>query len=242
MHCFYIEPPVDGVAQLPKDEAKHAARVLRLRPGDPVCAMDGHGGRWEAEIADLNGDGASVRLLNALSDNEAPVRVTVYQGVPKAEKLELIAQKLTELGASALVPVKMDRCVVKLDEKDGRKRRERLERIACEAAKQCRRGRALEISEPLTWKQALQRMAYHDLVLVPWEDALGRRMKDAFEQHSDAKDIGVVIGSEGGMSAEEVDALTGVGALSLTLGPRILRTETASVVSAAMVMQLWGDL
>jgi 16S rRNA (uracil1498-N3)-methyltransferase len=85
-------------------------------------------------------------------------------------------------------------------------------------------------------------MAYHDLVLVPLEDALGRRMKEAFEQHSDAKDIGVVIGSEGGMSAEEVDALTGVGALSLTLGPRILRTETASVVSAAMVMQLWGDL
>lgn len=242
MHCFYIEPPVDGVARLPKEEAKHAAKVLRLRPGDPVCAMDGRGGRWEAEMADVNGDGATVRLLNALPDSEAPVRVTVYQGVPKAEKLEFIAQKLTELGASALVPVKMDRCVVKLDEKDGRKRRERLERIACEAAKQCRRGRAPEISEPLTWKQALQRMAYHDLVLVPWEDAAGRRMKDAFARHPDAKDIGVVIGSEGGMSAEEVDALAEVGALTLTLGPRILRTETASVVSAALVMQLWGDL
>ena len=242
MHCFYIEPPVDGVAQLPKDEAKHAARVLRLRPGDPVCAMDGHGGRWEAEIADLSGDGASVRLLNALPDNEAPVRVTVYEGVPKAEKLDFIAQKLTELGAAALIPVKMERCVVRLDEKDGKKRRERLERIAFEAAKQCRRGRAPEITEPLTWKQALQRMAYHDLVLVPWEDAMGRRMKDAFAEHPDAKDIGIVIGPEGGMSEVEVDALRALDALAVTLGPRILRTETASVVSAALAMQLWGDI
>lgn len=241
MHCFYIEPPVDGVARLPKDEAKHAAKVLRLRPGDPVCAMDGAGGRWGAVIESV-GEGVTVRLMDRLPDNEAPVRVTVYEGVPKAEKLDFIAQKLTELGAAALIPVKMERCVVRLDEKDGRKRRERLERIAFEAAKQCRRGRAPEIAEPLTWKQALQRMAYHDLVLVPWEDASGRRMKDAFAEHPDAKDIGIVIGAEGGMSPDEVGALRDVGALTVTLGPRILRTETAAVVSAALAMQLWGDI
>ena len=241
MHCFYIEPPANGVAAMPKDEAKHAAKVLRLRPGDPVCAMDGAGGRWDAVI-DAVDDGVTVRLLDRLADNEAPVRVTVYEGVPKAEKLDFIAQKLTELGAAGLVPVKMERCVVRLDEKDGRKRRERLQRIALEAAKQCRRGRALEIDEPLTWKQAMQRMAHHDLVLVPWEDALGRRMKDACIRHPDAKDIGIVIGSEGGMSGEEVKALTDMGALTITLGPRILRTETAAVVSAALAMQLWGDI
>lgn len=241
MHCFYIEPPVDGVARLPKDEAKHAAKVLRLRPGDPVCAMDGAGGRWDAVIESV-GEGVTVRLMDRLPDNEAPVRVTVYEGVPKAEKLDFIAQKLTELGAAALIPVKMERCVVRLDEKDGRKRRERLERIAFEAAKQCRRGRATEITEPLTWKQALQRMAYHDLVLVPWEDATGRRMKDAFAEQPDAKDIGIVIGAEGGMSPDEVGALRDVGALTVTLGPRILRTETAAVVSAALAMQLWGDI
>ena len=242
MHCFYIEPPADGVARLPEDEAKHASKVLRLRPGDPVCAMDGDGGRWDAVIEDVDGEGVTVRLLDALPDNEAPVRVTVYQGVPKAEKLDFIAQKLTELGAAALAPVKMDRCVVKLDGKDGKKRRERLERIAFEAAKQCRRGRAVEITEPLTWRQAIQRMAYHDMVLVPWEDAGGRRMKDAYTEHPDARDIGIVIGSEGGMSEDEVRALTDLGALTVTLGPRILRTETASVVSAALAMQLWGDI
>ena len=241
MHSFYIEPPVDGVAALPKDEAKHAAKVLRLRPGDPVCAMDGAGGRWDAVIETV-GDGVSVRLTGRLPDNEAPVRVTLYQGVPKAEKLDFIAQKLTELGAAALVPVKMERSVVKLNEKDGEKRRERLERIALEATKQCRRAMAPEIAEPLTWKQAMARMAAHDLVLVPWEDATGRRMKDACAENPVARDIGIVVGPEGGMSEDEVRALTDSGALTVTLGPRILRAETAAVTSAALAMSLWGDL
>ena len=241
MHCFYIEPPMDGMAALKRDEAKHAARVLRLRPGDMVCAMDGAGGRWDAVIETV-GDGVTVRLMDRLPDNEAPVRITVYEGVPKAEKLDFIAQKLTELGAAALVPVKMERCVVRLDEKDGKKRRERLERVALEAAKQCQRARAAEIVEPVTWKQALEAMRRHDLVLVPWEDARGWRMKDACADHPEARDIGIVIGPEGGMSEDEVRAMQDIDALTVTLGPRILRTETAAVVSAALAMQLWGDL
>ena len=241
MHCFYIEPPADGVAALPKDEARHAAKVLRLKPGDAVCAMDGDGGRWDALIETV-GDGVSVRLTRRLPDNEPPVRVSVYQGLPKAEKLDFIAQKLTELGAAALYPVRMERCVTRLDEKDGRKRAERLQRIAAEAAKQCRRGRPAQIAEPVGWAQAMQRMARHDLLLVPWEDASGRRMKDAFAARPGATDIGIVIGPEGGMSEGEVRALESIGALSVTLGPRILRTETAAVVSAALALQLWGDI
>ena len=242
MHCFYIEPPMDGMAALKRDEAKHAARVLRLKPGDIVCAMDGAGGRWDAEIARVDADGVAVRLMDPLPDNEPPVRVTVYQGIPKAEKLDFIAQKLTELGGAALIPVKMERCVVKLDERDGKKRRERLERVALEAAKQCQRARAAEIVEPVTWKQALERMRRHDLVLIPWEDARGWRMKDACADHPAARDIGIVIGPEGGMSEDEVRAMQDIDALTVTLGPRILRTETAAVVSAALAMQLWGDL
>ena len=242
MHCFYIETPADGIAALPKDEAKHAAKVLRLAPGDEVCAIDGAGARFRAEIASMDEAGVRVRLLEALPSGEPPVRVTVYQGVPKADKLDFIAQKLTELGVLAIVPVKMERCVVKLDQKDGRKRQERLARIAQEAVKQCRRAVSPEISEPLAWKQAIDRMAAHDLILIPWEDASGRRVKDAFAARPDARDIGIVIGPEGGMSEAEVAALVDVGALAVTLGPRILRTETASVVSAALAMQLWGDL
>ena len=239
MHCFYIEPPADGMAALPRDEAKHAARVLRLRPGDAVCAMDGAGRRWRAE---LNEAVDGVRLLEPLPDNEPPVRLTVYQGVPKSDKLDLIAQKLTELGTAALVPVKMERCVARLEERDGEKRRERLQRIADEAAKQCRRSVPVKVAPPMTWREALAALARHELALVPWEDAVGRRMRDVHAERPDVRDIGVVIGPEGGMSESEVDALRKAGALTVTLGPRILRTETAAMASAAMVMTLWGDL
>jgi len=241
MHCFYIEPPVDGVAALPGDEAKHAAKVLRLRPGDGVCAMDGAGHRWDAKIETVDG-GVTVRLLDALPSNEAPVRVTVYQGLPKADKLDLLAQKLTELGVAELVPVRMARCVAKLDDRDGAKRAERLQRISDEAAKQCRRGVPMQIGAPVDWRGAMERMRAHDLTLIPWEDARGRRVKEVWYDHSDAGDIGIVIGPEGGMSEEEVDALRGLDALTVTLGPRILRTETAAIAAAALTMGYWGDL
>ena len=244
MHCFYIEAPgaVGEMAALLPDEARHASRVLRMQPGDEVCAMDSAGGRFRAEIAEIDASGVRVKLTGALDSHEAAVRVTVYQGVPKADKLDFIVQKLTELGAASLAPVKMSRCVVKLDEKDGKKRRERLERIAREAAKQCNRGLSPTVCEPMGWTQALRAMAGHDLLLVPWEDARGTRLKDVFARRPRAASVGIVIGPEGGMSAEEVDAMRAIGAIPVTLGPRILRTETAAVVSAALVMQLWGDL
>ncbi len=238
MHSFYIEPPEGDLAALPAEEAKHAAKVLRLKPGDEVCAMDGAGRRWWAEMA---GEGR-VRLLEELPANECAARITVYEGLPKADKLDFIAQKLTELGAARLVPVKMERCVVKLDGKDGAKRRERLQKIAREAAKQCRRGLPMDVSEPVDWKAALTVMAAHDALLIPWEDARGTRLKDVFKELPEARDIGIVIGPEGGMSPEEVDAMLQIGGRTVTLGPRILRTETAAVVAAALAMQLWGDL
>ena len=242
MHCFFIETPVDGVAALPAEEAKHALKVLRLKPGDEVCAMDGTCRRWRGEIGEVDGASVRVRLLEVLPDNEPPVRVTVYEGLPKADKLELIAQKLTELGAAALVPLRMERCVVKLDRKDGAKRRERLEKIAREAAKQCRRARPLAVSEPMDWKPALEAMRRHDLLLVPWEEARDGRLSDVRAHFPNARDIGIVIGPEGGISAREVADMIAAGGRAVTLGPRILRTETAAVIAAALAMQLWGDL
>ena len=242
MHCFYIEPPVDGLAALPAEEAKHARKVLRLKPGDEICAMDGAGRRWRGEIAPGTGEALSVRLLEPLPDNEPPVRVTVYEGLPKADKLDLIAQKLTELGAAALVPLRMERCVVKLDGKDGERRRERLEKIAREAAKQCRRARPLEVSAPMDWKDAVRAMARHDLLLIPWEEARDGRLIEVRRQCPDARDIGIVVGPEGGISPEEMERLAAAGGRAVTLGPRILRTETAAVAAAALAMGLWGDI
>ncbi|MCQ2437721.1 MAG: RsmE family RNA methyltransferase [Clostridia bacterium] len=150
-------------------------------------------------------------------------------------------QKLTELGVSDFELLNMTRCVVKGNEKDGLKKQERLNRIAREAVKQCRRGTVPVVGTPMSLKQAAKKMSACDLLLVPWEEAEGLTLAKAYEAYPDAKNIGIVIGPEGGISPEEIEVMKGYGAKPVTLGPRILRAETAAIASAAMVMTLWGD-
>ena len=244
MNSFYIEGcgEVGREVRLKPEDAKHAAQVLRMQSGEAFYAVGEGGSRFLAELCEVSKEGCTALLREALPDNEAELRVTVYQGLPKADKLELVVQKLTELGAARLVPVKMERCVVKLNDKDGQKKQERLQKIAREAAKQCKRGGCLEVAVPQTWKQLRESMAAHDLLLVPWEDAQGFGLKAAREAFPEAKDIGIIIGPEGGMSESEVRALEELGAKQITLGPRILRTETAAIAAATMAMLLWGDI
>ena len=244
MNSFYTvghgEPEL--AVWLKPEDAKHAAQVLRMQPGDKFYAIDEAGKRYLAQMLVVSKEECTALLGEELPDNEAELRVTVYQGLPKADKLELIAQKLTELGAARLVPVKMERSVVKLNDKDAQKKQERLQKIAREAAKQCKRGGCLEVAAPQTWKQLRDQMTAHDLLLVPWEDAQGFGLKAAHEAFPEAKDVGIVIGPEGGMSEDEVRALEELGAKQITLGPRILRTETAAIAAATMAMLLWGDI
>lgn len=244
MNSFYVEGSgsVGQTAKLLSEEAKHAAQVLRMQPGEEAYVVDEGGRRFLAEMQQVSKTACSALLKEELPDNEAPVRITLYQGLPKADKLDFVVQKLTELGAAKIVPVKMERCVVKLDEKDGKKRQDRLSKIAREAAKQCKRGCAIEVAMPQTWKQLKDAMIKHDLLLVPWEDAAGFGLKAAHAMKPEAKDIGIVVGPEGGMSAAEIAAIEELGAKQITLGPRILRTETAAVAACAMAMLLWGDL
>lgn len=244
MNSFYIEGcgEAGGLVRLRSEDARHAALVMRMKPDEQIYAVDEVGRRFLAVMQEVSKEGCTALLQEAMPDNEAPLRITLYQGLPKAEKLEMIVQKLTELGAARLIPVKMERCIVKLDEKDGRKRQERLQRIAREAAKQCKRGGCLEVDLPQTWKQLAEGMRMHEVLLVPWEDAQGFGMKAAREAFPQARDIGIVIGPEGGMSEAEVRALEEIGARQISLGPRILRTETAAVASVAMAMLLWGDI
>ena len=244
MNSFYIEG-CGGVGlevRLKPEDAKHAAQVLRMQRDEEFYAIDEGGSRFLAELCEVSKEGCTALLREALPDNEAELRVTVYQGLPKADKLELVVQKLTELGAARLVPVKMERSVVKLNDRDGQKKQERLQKIAREAAKQCKRGGCLEVTAPQTWKQLRESMAAHDLLLVPWEDARGFGLKAARAAFPEAKDVGIVIGPEGGMSENEVRALEELGAKQITLGPRILRTETAAIAAATMAMLLWGDI
>ena len=220
MNAFYMEG-----GRLSPEDARHAAKVLRLRPGDEIVALDGIGGRFRARLKE---DG-SVELLETLPSNEPRLRLTVYQGVPKADKLELLAQKLTELGVTRLVPVEMERSVRHFEKV------ERLRKIAREAAKQCRRALPMEITEPMPWREAVADMRACRLLVAPWEEATAGHLTDL----APCADIGLLIGPEGGISAREIEEC---GAKTVTLGARILRTETAALAATAILMAAMGEI
>ena len=245
MHRFCVNEPLEGGAPVtfPEEEAAHAVRVLRLSPGEHVEVSDGAAHRFSAVLERADKQGVTARLGEELPAHEAPVSVTLYQGFPKADKLDFVVQKATELGACRIVPVVMSRCVARPEGKDRAKKQERLARIALEAMKQCGRARVPEVAAPMDWKQALADMGQRELMLMPWEEAEGMTLSALHERFPEARDIGLLIGPEGGISGEEAEQVKAVaGGHALTLGGRILRTETAAVAALSVTMCLWGDL
>ena len=242
MHRFYADdtPAADGLVRLGEEDAHHASRVLRMKPGD-AAEVFMHGKRFFAEIASMEG-AVTLRLLDELPSTEARLRVTLYQGLPKAEKMELIVQKAVELGAAAVVPVSMSRCVVQLNQKDGAKKQERWQRIAREACKQSGRCLQMQVEAPISFKELVRRLPGHEAAIVPWEDARGYSLPRLREELPHLTELAMVIGPEGGMSQEEVAQMRSALCRPVTLGPRILRTETAGLAALSALFCLYGDM
>ena len=242
MHRFYAESGVTGPnVPLCEEDARHATRVLRMKLGES-CEMFVDGKRYAAEISAMSEGGVQALLLSELPSTEAKLRITLYQGLPKADKMELIVQKSVELGAACVVPVAMSRCVVQLDQKDGRKKQERWQKIAREACKQSGRCEMMQVTEPISFKQLLAKLAEHQAAIVPWEDARGYSLAKFHAEHPDITDLAIVIGPEGGMSEEEIARMKEASCQSVTLGPRILRTETAGLCAMSALLCLYGDM
>ena len=232
------------MARLNAEDSRHALRVLRLECGEEielVCAPD----RYLAVIEDTDGEQVTVRVMNTLRSTEARAKVTLYQGLPKADKMEMIAQKTTELGVYAVQPVAMERCVVKLEGKDVAKKTERWQKIAREAVKQCARVDVPEVREVKKLAALREELQGLDLLIVPWEDARDGSVRACVEalREKEAPSIGILIGPEGGISEKEARWLSEeAGGKLVTLGPRILRTETAGLCALTMVMAFRGEL
>lgn len=240
MHRFYADSITDGLVLLNAEDAHHAQRVLRMRVGEEAHIFCDQR-RYAAQITSLT-DGVTLRILQELPSTEAALRITLYQGLPKADKMELIVQKAVELGAARVVPVAMSRCVVQLNAKDGAKKQERWQKIAREACKQSGRCVMMPVDAPISFKELLNRLPEHAASIVPWEDAQGYSLSRFRQDFPDVQDIGIVIGPEGGMSAEEVEQMKQAACRPVTLGPRILRTETAGLASISALMCLYGDM
>ena len=243
MHRFYADGlgEIGSLVTLSEEDARHASRVLRMQPGDAAeLFLDGR--RFSAEIAEMTAEGVAARLISELPSTEAKLRITLYQGLPKAEKMELIVQKAVELGAARVVPVAMSRCVVQLSAKDGAKKQERWQKIAREAAKQSGRTVVPRVEAPLRFEEMLRRLDGFEAVLTPWEEAQGYGLRRFSQQWPQVRNLALIVGPEGGMSPEEVTRMEKAGARPVTLGPRILRTETAGLAAVAALLALYGDM
>ena len=228
----------DGVAFLNPEDSRHAVRVLRLEAGDEVelvCAPQ----RFLAVIEAADEACVRVRVKEALRSTEAGTRVTLYQGLPKAEKMEWIVQKATELGACAVQGVAMERCVVRLDGKDAQKKAERWQKIAREAVKQCARVDVPQVPAPQKLSALREELTALDVLIVPWEDARDGSIHEVLAPFAGQAGlrVGVLIGPEGGIAPAEAEWLRAeAGGRLVTLGPRILRTETAALAALTLIM------
>lgn len=215
----------------------HIKNVLRMRVGDGLL-VSSLGKSHLCEIESLDGDTATVRITQEnYRSTELPVEIILYQGLPKADKLELIIQKTVELGVSKIVPVEMNRCVVKLDEKKKNAKVSRWQAIAESAAKQSKRTVIPEIGNVLSYRQMLEEASGLDLFLVPYENKDGMAAtKASLSKIKSGMKIGLLIGPEGGFEEAELEAATAAGGEAISLGSRILRTETAAITATAMCM------
>ncbi|MDR2514289.1 MAG: 16S rRNA (uracil(1498)-N(3))-methyltransferase [Christensenellaceae bacterium] len=228
MHRFFAA----SAGRIAGEEARHLFRVLRLAPGDEIEVLLG-GRRYLARLISAAKEEALYEPLVELPSREPACRVTLYQGLCKGERMDFIAQKCTEMGIFRIVPVLMARSEAKFE---GAAKLERLRRIAAEAVKQCGRSLVPEIAEPLPFSRALSSMGVHKALLMPYEGG-GAPPAAPIPQ-----DVGLLIGPEGGIAPEEAAAIGGIGGRALTLGPRVLRAETAGLVALSLTLFLAGAL
>jgi 16S rRNA (uracil1498-N3)-methyltransferase len=222
------------------DDARKIATVLRGRTGERVHVVDSSGSAFAASI-DVAGTSVAASLDERLErgSREATLRVTVAQAIPKGQKMDLIVEKATELGVTAIVPLRSERVV---GERTGDTKRERWERLAKSAAQQCGRTTVPAVEPIAEWDALLARFGEFDRVYLPWELADVRPLREIFDADLACASVLVIVGPEGGFSAAEVARATAAGALTISLGTRILRTETVALVVLAALRYAHGEL
>ncbi len=241
MPRFFVDTPptVGGNATIAGADARHIAGALRMTVGEALTLCDGHGTDYACTVTALDREQVTVNVHTAAPTvTEPTLAVTLYMGYPKGDKFDLIVQKAVELGVTAIVPVFTARSIVRLDDKTAKKKQERLQRIAAEAAGQSERGIIPAVSAPLKWKDALSRLAQENTLLC-YEK--GGAPIGTLVAPTD-KALSLVIGPEGGFEPSEVEAIIAAGGKIATLGPRILRCETAPLAALAVLMERSGNM
>ena len=238
----------DNIVTITGKDVNHIKNVLRLNINDniQICNIDTLE-NYTCEITKLDYSNIECNIINKInSETEPNTHVTVFQGLPKADKMELIIQKSVELGVYEITPVKMERCVVKLDEKTKLKKVERWQKISETAAKQAGRDIIPKINLPINIKNICKLIGEYDIVLLAYEKEEKNTLKEELQKYKINQNknlnIGIIIGPEGGLEENEVEELVKYGAIPITLGKRILRTETVAFTLISIIMYELDDL
>ncbi len=240
---FYPDDRVGDTVLLSEAESKHLQTVLRLLPGDSIELMDGVGGVYTASILKVAKRVTAEILAVVEVAKEEAVPLWVCQGVLKSKKMDLVIQKCTELGVHRFVPIVSSRCQGRFNDPQARKKYERWHRISEESCKQCGRSRPMEIIQPVGVKDFLlkQEQESSGQKLLFWEEEKVRLLGD-ISSLEECKKVQILIGPEGGFTADEVELASGAGWKCVSLGSRILRAETANFASVAIIQHLLGNM
>lgn len=240
MYRFYVskEQITDDKVYIDGTDVNHIKNVLRLEKGDWIIACDKEGTDYVSRISDISSERIVLNIEKVQdSDTELPCKIVLFQGLPKKDKMEFIIQKAVELGVSKIVPVAMKRCVVKLDDKKADKKAKRWQTIAEAAAKQSGRGIIPEVTNPVSIKEAFDIACGLEYNMIPYELQDGiEKSREIVKEGCTKKSVGIFIGPEGGFEKEEVEEAVSRGIKPISLGKRILRTETAGIAVVSIMM------
>lgn len=241
MNRFFVDDPgafSDRSVVITGEDVNHVKNVLRLKENDELIVSDGRGRDYHCRISGITNEEVVADICD-ICDNfsELSTEITLFQGFPKGDKMELIIQKTVELGVTRIVPVMTKRTVVKLDDKKAKKKTERYNMIAESAAKQSGRGMIPEVTMPVSFAEAVSMAEKLDMNIIPYEEAEGvEYSRNIIKSIKEKKSLGIFIGPEGGFAREEVEKALDAGASAITLGHRILRTETAGMAVVSIIM------
>lgn len=241
MNRFFVDDPgafSDRSVVITGEDVNHVKNVLRLKENDELIVSDGRGRDYHCRISGITNEEVVADICD-ICDNfsELSTEITLFQGFPKGDKMELIIQKTVELGVTRIVPVMTKRTVVKFDDKKAKKKTERYNMIAESAAKQSGRGMIPEVTMPVSFAEAVSMAEKLDMNIIPYEEAEGvEYSRNIIKSIKGKKSLGIFIGPEGGFAREEVEKALDAGASAITLGHRILRTETAGMAVISIIM------
>jgi len=232
----------DGKVFLEGLDINHIKNVLRLKPGDNIIVNTGNSNEYEVKIVGYYKDYIEAEILQTYEvETEPSVNISLFQAIPKGEKMEYIIQKAVEIGVVKIIPIITDRVVVKLDNKNAKTKTERWQRISEQASKQNKRGVIPEVLSPLELNQGIDLLREHELVVILYENESNTKLRNILTKLDNSiKKIAILVGPEGGLAEKELEILKEFNVVSL--GNRILRTETAGLVASTIILYKTGDL